>query len=364
MSLLRLSLVASVALTAVACHHGEAEKEEKTRVAVHCVHPRKDAVAPSLSLRGKLAPPPGGDLSVASQVAGRVVDVLVKEGQRVALGELLANVDDAPSRDALRQADAAVAQAKAAEVNATVTLERTRELVARGIAAKQELDDAVAREGAARATTAAAVASADLSRRTLGRVAVRSSLAGVVTKIWRGPGALVDGTAATPLVQLAGARGAEFVADATQQDLARITEGQPVTGTLVLGDVAFEGTVRARASALDPATGLGSVRITLDKAVDAPVGAYGLVRIETGKRDALLVIPSTAVRGSVSDGVEVAVCAGEKIEIRTVTLGFRDEARVEVVKGLTANDAVAVDHVLGLDNETPITVTEGVVEPK
>ena len=61
-------------------------------------------------------------------------------------GFVVAVVDDSASQDALRQAEANLVQTKAAQTNAAVTLERVRQLVARGIAAKQELDDSLARE--------------------------------------------------------------------------------------------------------------------------------------------------------------------------------------------------------------------------
>ncbi|MFH1084938.1 MAG: biotin/lipoyl-binding protein, partial [Chloroflexota bacterium] len=60
---------------------------------------------------GKLAPRLWVDL--ASQVGGRAVRVLVKEGDQVAAGALLVELDDAQQRAALAQAEAALAGAQA-----------------------------------------------------------------------------------------------------------------------------------------------------------------------------------------------------------------------------------------------------------
>lgn len=346
-----------LALIAVGCKKHAAEETEKAApIAVHCVKPKSAAIDETVALRGRIEPPPGGDLPVASQVVGRVVRVSVHEGQRIANGDLVATVDDAPSRDALRQAEAAVVQAKASETNAVTTLDRTRALVDRKIAAKQELEDAVARADSAHAAVSAAAAASDLARRTLGRVYVRSSFSGVVTRVWRGAGAIVDGTAATPIVQLAATSGVEFVADATESELAAIKEGQAVTGTLVSGGDEFTGTVRARSSALDPTTGLGTVRIALAvPSVRAAIGSFGRVVIATEHRDVALVLPATSLRGSVADGAEVVICKEGKAALRTVKVGWRDDERFEVLSGIKADEEVAVDHVLGLDNDTPIT---------
>jgi RND family efflux transporter MFP subunit len=336
------------------CHRAAAEADSPP-VPVHCVATETRAVDDTLALRGRIATPPGGDLSVASQVAGRIVEVAVKEGQRIAHGDLVASVDAGPSRDALRQAEAALEQSRAAELNANTTLERAKALVARGIAAKQELDDAVARADAAHAAVASAVAAVDTARRTLGRVEVRSSFDGLVTRIWRGPGALVDGTAATPIIQLAASGGIEFVAETTADELSMLAEGQPVTGQLVDARTPFAGTVRVRASALDPTTGLGTVRILLvDPPPGLPLGAFGRVVVTTKHREGVLTVPGEALRGAVADGAEVVVCKDGKASLSTVGIGWRDDKAVEITRGLTPGDRVAVDHVLGLEDGTAI----------
>ncbi len=354
-----LVLLALASMVACKRHGGEAdaEKVDARTVTVHCVKPAKESIEETVALRGRVEPPPGGDLSVASQVAGRVMSVSVKEGDRVNPGDVVATMEDAPTRDAVRQTDAQLAQARAADVNAAATLERTKALVARGIAARQELEDATAKAAAAREAVAGAAAASDLGRRTLGRVQVRAGLGGLVTKVFRGAGALVDGTAATPIVQLAATGGAELVADVTQRELMLLSEGQPAKGTLAgEGGASIVGTVRARPRAIDAATGLGTVRIVLTSAGanDLPVGAFAHVVVTTGVHDAALVVPESALRGAISDGAEVAVCAGDKAALKVVKIGYRDDKRVEILAGIGPDDLLAADHVLALEDDTPI----------
>jgi RND family efflux transporter MFP subunit len=339
------------------CHLPAEEHEEPVAVEVRCAPVAKVDLETTVTLRGRLAAPPGGDLPVASQVPGRVVEVHAHEGDRVVAGAVVALIDDSSSRDALRQADAVVVQSKAALANADATLDRTRQLVGRGIAAKQELDDAVARDDQAKASLNASIAASDLARRTLGRVVVRSTFDGVVTRVWRGAGALVDGTAATPIVQLAATSAAELDADATERQLATVAAGQGATIRLDEGKAALGGTVRARSTALDPATGLGLVRIALAESPDAgtlTLGAFGAATVRTGTRQSVLVVPAAAIRGATADGAEVAICAEGKAEVRTVKVGWRDDQQAEVIEGLHEGDRVAVDHVLGLETGTPL----------
>jgi RND family efflux transporter MFP subunit len=345
--------VVLAALTA--CRREAGEHEQPVPVEVHCVPATRQSVMRVETLHGRVAAPPGGDLAVASQVTGRILRVLVHEGDHIVAGEIVAEIDGSNSRDALRQADAAVTQAQSASANADATLERTRQLVSRGIAAKQELDDAVARADQARAAVGAAVAAADLARRTLGRVDVRSAFEGAVTRVWRGPGALVDGTAATPIVQLASSVAVEFDADATERQLIGIEAGQRAIVSLDAIRSALNATVLARSTALDPATGLGFVRIALDTTGPLTLGLFGTAKVTVAVRDGVLVVPSAAMRGAVADGAEVAVCKDGKAEVRTVAAaGWRDDERVEITSGLEAGERVAVDHVLGLESGSPI----------
>jgi len=313
---------------------GGGERETPTTVPVHCVPAERETIDITETLRGRIAMPPGGDLPVASQVGGRIAGVVVHEGDRVDAGTVVATIDDTATRDALKQADAAYAQATSAAANADATLERTRQLVARGIAAKQELDDAVSRADQAHASIHAAAAAADLARRTLGRVQVRSTFEGVVTRVWRGPGAIVDGTAATPILQLAAASLAEFDADATELQLVHVEAGQSADVVLSIGGDPMSGTVRARSTAIDPATGLGLVRIAVESKSPFLLGAFGLATVRVGEKNGALVIPANALGGAVADGATIAVCKDGKAELRAIRVGWRDDARAEVLSGL------------------------------
>jgi RND family efflux transporter MFP subunit len=287
-------------------------------------------------------------------VPGRIDRLLVREGDAIERGAIVASIDESASQDALRQAESALLQAQAAAANADATLARTKQLVDRGIAAKQELDDATARVDQAHAGVTSARAAADLARRTLGRVQVRSAFAGVVTRIWRGPGALVDGTSSTPIAELAASQVAEFVADATERQLRGVEAGQSASIVLAGGGDPLDGTVRARSTALDPATGLGTVRVGIDKPGPLMLGLFGTATVKVGTRQGALVVPTEAMRGASADGAELVVCKEGKAQIRTVAIGWRDDKELEIRDGLTEGERVAVDHVLGLETDSPI----------
>ena len=91
-----------------------------------------------------------------------------------------------------------------------------------------------------------------------------------------------------------------------------------------------------------------------DEVTRARLGEFGSASIVVQKKDAALTVPLSAIRGALADGATVVICQGDKAALRKVMLGERDDAVVEIAAGLEASEAVAVDHVLGLDNGTPL----------
>jgi multidrug efflux pump subunit AcrA (membrane-fusion protein) len=63
-----------------------------------------------------------------------------------------------------------------------------------------------------------------------------------------------------------------------------------------------------------------------------------------------VVVPPTALRRSAVGSDEVVVCEGGVAKVRTVTIGQRGDAVVEITSGLKAGEQIVVDHVLGLDD--------------
>jgi HlyD family secretion protein len=155
------------------------------------------------------------------------------------------------------------------------------------------------------------------------------------------------------VVDLASSAAVEFDGDAPERDLLRVEPGARATVTLTATGQTLDGTVRSRATALDPATGLGAVRIALD-APGLTLGLFGTAVVHAGAESQALVVPSEAMRGAAADGAQVVVCVEGKAQVRTIAIGWRDDRTVEVRDGLAEGERIAVDHVLGLENETPI----------
>jgi RND family efflux transporter MFP subunit len=348
-----LRLLAPLLLALLAgCRRGEREGEVPTPTrTVRCAPATAQSVTDSVELRGTIAPLPDRDAQVAPQVPGRILRVLVREGDAVSAGQEVARLDAAPLADEAAQAEAARDKTVAERKNAETTRARVERVFEHGIAARQEVEDAVTRADAARAAEGEASAAARRARRQVERAIIRSPLRGVVVRVLRRPGELVDGTPATPVLEIADPARLELVADAPAAELVRLAKGQRASVTVAaLPGAGWTGVVVALAPAVDPATGLGVVRIALEPAEGArpPIGLLGLARVAIGAPRTAVMIPRVAVRAGAAGALEVVLCGKDGVaHVRTIARGVQVGDQAEA-GGLAAGDQVAVDPVLGL----------------
>lgn len=170
-------------------------------------------------------------------------------------------------------------------------------------------------------------------------------------------GESVDGTTATPIAEVADLRVLELHAQAPPAALRPLRDGMRATIQVLGSDAPIAGTVARVAPAVDPATMLGLVRIALASADGIQVGTAATGRISFRQRPGVRV-PASALRRSLIGEDEVVVCAGGTAHVRKVEIGSRGDQGVEIKDGLKAGEQVVVDHVLGLQDEQPLTAPD------
>ena len=303
---------------------------------------------------------------VAARTMGTLEAVLVREGQAVKAGELLARLDDrelAAHSAAAKSAEAGALAARAeaaqgfaaAKAQADVT-EKTYErfvyLRDQKSVSPQEFDEVESRRRAAQAGLAAAgerqkQADAGVERaRAEARAADTASsyarivapFAGLVVRRLADPGSM-----AAPGVPLI------VVEDSSRYQLRALLDsaaaGVARTGTIArvrldaLGGADLEGRVVEVEGGADPASHTVAVRLELPSNLGIRSGLFGRAWLRRGERRALF-LPQTAVvhRGQIS-GVYTLDSAGV-LRWRVVTLGETSAAGdgVEVLSGLGAGE--------------------------
>ncbi len=311
-------------------------------------------------------------VTLGSEIAGVLVERSVTDGDRVAPGQVIARLRDDELRARLNEAEAALAQlelrqrpesqaalreARARAQQAAREAERAAALLARGLIAKEQAEQAAeTREIAqAQAARAAAVAEAlapggveeKLLRERIGtatallaRTAVRSLIAGTVLRRLAEPGDVLS--AGRGIVEVAVDGPTEIVAQVDERNLDRLALGQPA---LVSADAFPErrepGEVSFIAPAVDAQTGTVEVRVRVPEPPaylrqDMTVS----IDVEVGRREDALSLPLDALRNPRAGSAEVLAVREGRVERVTVRTGLRGLDRVEVLEGLAAGEFV------------------------
>lgn len=307
-------------------------------------------------LYGRVVPPPDRDAALSPLVAGVLTAVPVRAGESVQAGAVLARVDAAPLEDALRAAEAAGRRAAAESDFRRRAASRTRALFDKGVSSRQEAeaDDAAA----VAADSALAEASAALAgaRRRRAWAEVKAPFEGVVVRVLRRSGEVVDGTPATPVVELASTEHAQVAADATAEVLARLAPGQAAeVGPREAVEAVHRARVLRAARAVEAASGAGEVRLALEEPWPGLVLGLGVeVRVAARRKDGAACVSARALRRGPAGRTEAVVVESGKARVRSVTLGLVEGDRVEVVSGLAPGETVVVDDPLTLADGAPV----------
>lgn len=355
-----LLFAAGTVATLVGCgHKGQAAGEEgnsATRAEVTVTHIARADISQTLTLTGTAAALPNRDVRVSALVPGRIVSLTVAEGDHVQQGQVVAKLDDRPYREQLQQAEAAAAQAHATLENAKLSLARNEDLFQRGIAARKDLEDARTQESVAAAAARQAEAALHLAHLQLGRTEIVSPLTGQVAKRFVSDGEQVDGTAAQPIVEVANLREVEFIGNAPAMYLAKLRPGGAVhvTSEAAAGQE-FAGHVVAVSPAVDPATGVGVVRIRVPNSAGLlRLGMFLNARIPIETHAHALTVPPAAIYRDESGEARVFVVSGDSATAVPVELGIETKELVELRSGVKEGDTVILTGGYGLGDKARI----------
>jgi len=312
----------------------------------------------TLSVSGTISALPNQDVRVSSLVPGRVAHMLVAEGDHISEGQALAKIDDRPIHDQVRQAQAAVDQAKANVENAELSLQRNQKLLDRGIAAQKDFEDARTQAAVNKALLNQAEAALSLAQLNLTRTDVRSPLTGMVVKRLLSAGEQVDGTAAQPIFEVANTAEVELYGNVPALYLDKIRVGQALSiSTDAFPGKVFQSHIVAISPAVDPATNVGLVRIRIvNGAGRLRLGMFITAQVPLETHRNALVAALQAVYRDSDGNPEIYRVDGEKAEAVPVTLGLETKDRVELLSGAQEGETIILGGGYGLPAHAKIKV--------
>jgi len=320
--------------------------------------------------------------TVSSKITGRIVEVLVEEGQAVGEGDVLARLDDAvASRElALSRAELAAAASALKEIEvrlreAGLELERARDLRQAGVAsqsaldmAEAEADSLAARLESARDEVAVAGRRVALAEQAVEDTFIRAPFDGVAISKDAQPGEMISPVSAgggftrTGVSTIVDMGSLEIEVDVNEAFIQRVEPGQEVLATLdAYPDWRIPARVITTVPAADRQKATFKVRIAFQELGDSRIlpdmGVKVAFQAEVDEAEAApgpsLLVPRGAIRRE-GDVTVVFVVRDGTVERRAVTEGRVTGSDAEVRAGLREGEIVVVSPPEQLKDGDPV----------
>jgi len=295
-------------------------------------------------------------VSVKSQVDGIIAQVHFQEGQEVQAGDPLVTLDRRPLENALLQASAALATARAQALQATADAERYAHL---------DQQSAISKEAYAQYRTKAETTKADVEARAAAVANAELLLSYTEIK------APISGRTGQRLLH----EGALVKANDNNFTLVSINQLTPIAVTYAVPE-RFLDELRAAAAAgrvsvgvtdrssgikrengrlefidntVDPTTGMITLKAAFTNDDEALwPGRFVYVVTQTGLDAGAIVVPTTAVQNSQAGATVYVLKPDSTVELRPVTVARADRDNTLIATGIKAGETVVTDGQLRL----------------
>lgn len=316
-------------------------------------------------------------VAVGAQVSGRVTALKVELGQQVAKGALIAEIDSITQKNALRTAQASLANIRAQRVEkeaslllAEQTLARQKSMLAQKAVSRADFETADATVKTTRAQIDAldariieAEVAVSTAEANLGYTQITAPIDGTVLAIVTQEGQTVNAAQSAPTIVIMGQLEVMTVkAEISEADIVKVKAGQPVYFTILS---APERRYEATLDAIEPApesirsdSSFSTSSTSGSSSTSSAIYYNGLFNVENedgrlrtymtaqvhivlGRAEDALIVPAVALGPRNADGTyTVRVLDGDKVTPRNVEIGLNDKVVAEVRSGLQKGDKV------------------------
>lgn len=309
---------------------------------VTVVHPRSAALAEEVVLPGNM------QAFTATPIYARTSGYLKRWyfdiGAHVKSGELLAEIETPEVDRQLDQARADLATAQANLQLARTTAERYESLLKTESVARQDVENKVGDLQARKAMVDSATFNVRRLEQMQAFQKIYAPFDGVITARNTDIGALIDAGANAPgkeLFDIAATQRLRVYVNVPQTYSGAAKPGSPAYLTLAeLPGRRFPGKITRTADAIDPVSRTLLAEVDVDNPTGELLpGAYVSAHLKLGAASRAVVLPVNTLLFR-SEGLRVAVVRDGKAQLVPITMGRDLGNQVEIVSGVTSDDAV------------------------
>ncbi|MBP9113295.1 MAG: efflux RND transporter periplasmic adaptor subunit [Polyangiaceae bacterium] len=303
-------------------------------IKVRVVHPQVMKHRRNVDVAGTLRP--WRDAELAFQMGGRLSSILVKAGDYVKEGQLLASLDGSRVGAQANQAMAGVRAAQEQLTLAADEMTRAQQLLASKAIPQVQADQAKRQYELAKAQLEGARAGAQVAYVGRGDTVIVAPFSGVVTKAPTSIGSAM--TPGMPVIRVEELERFRLSVQVSEEDLSQVRRGSPVR-VMLRDQTQVMGKVTIVVPSLDPATRRAPVEIEVPNQTEGMV-AWGMVRASISGIDEVnaLRLPGTAKRASLEP--EVFRLVDGRAKLTKVLFTIDPDGSLIVETGLTADDTI------------------------
>ncbi|MEZ7505786.1 efflux RND transporter periplasmic adaptor subunit [Flavobacterium sp. Arc2] len=283
------------------------------------------------------------ELTFSAEKSGKVISVLVKEGDYVNVGQTLVIV-----RSDIINVNAQTA--KASYDNAKADYARYENAFKTGGVTKQQLDQA---------KLALTNAGANLKQANInvGDTRVKAPIKGFINKKYIEPGSILTGMPASAMFDIVNFSKLKLKVTVNESQVASLKKGTPVNVTAsVFPDKVFTGKITFIAAKADESLNFAiEIEIANNSDNNLKAGMYGTANFAAKQKQELKVVPRNAFIGSVN-GNQVFVVENGKAKLKKVVAGRILGEQVEIVDGLSDGEAVITTGQINLQDGSLVEI--------
>lgn len=341
-------IIAALAIISYTLMNNKKENEAKTAivaeknasVSVKVGTVKTEDVSLDFSANGNFEPLQ--ELKFSAEKSGRVVRVLVKEGDYVRIGQTLAIIRSEQISSDLQTAEASYQNAQA-DYNRFENAFRT------GGVTKQQLDQA-------KLGLVTSKSRLQQARVNIGDTNIKATINGIVNKRYIEPGSVLG--AATQMFDIVNVSKLKLKVTVNESQVASLKLGNIVqVSASVYPDSKFSGKITFIAPKADTSLNFPvEIEIANNAANDLKAGMYGTAEFASNQqKQSLMIVPRNAFVGSVSSN-QIFVVEDGVAKMKTVVAGRILGDKVEIINGLSDGEIVIITGQINLQDGSKVDI--------
>lgn len=344
-----LVIIMVMLISGSGCNQKE-EKQKETAISIEIFPVETMDMSKQVSYVGTISAQ--NEVMIVPEMQTKVTAVLVKPGDRVRAGQVLIRLDSSDFQAGLAQAQAAVAQAKAAKSTNDIRLQqaqanydRIKTLHDGGAVSDVELETAstnlqLLNSGVAEASIAQAEAGLSQVQKNINKCSVISPINGVVGSIDAQVGEFPRPGMAIASVSSGGDMEAEIMV--SESEIPYVKAGALAqVNVQAANQQGLSGQVLEVSNIADQQRHTYRVKVgftNVDDSIKSGMSAH--VLINTEMRPSVKVVPINAVLGRAGESLVYVVDDQNRVHERTVLTGMSNHEFIEILEGLEVGEPV------------------------